>query len=146
MQETLITSQPCVPYTTHWHIYNEGEFYRTYRWHGDGVTFFTQNPAYSTGRPRDPDGMRGHAWGPERDDLDTQTCTAPLAHPVAWWWRRRWACALNAYGKRCDLRAPMFWLDRHKWREAHCSGRQCIVETCRPGMRETSLDSASCSR
>lgn len=112
----------------------------------DPMSLLLQNPNFSTGMPPDPPGMRGHAWGPERDDLDTQTCTAPLAHPVAWWWRRRWACALNAYGKRCDLRRPHGWLELYKWRETHCSGRQCIVETCRPGTRETSLDLASCSR
>jgi len=102
------------------------------------------NPHFSTGMPPDPPGMRGHAWGPERDDLSTQTCTAQLAHPVPWWWRRRWACALNAYGKRCTAPPPHGWLDFDKWRRIHITPRQCIVETCRPGMRETSLDFASC--
>ncbi len=103
------------------------------------------NPHYSTGMPVDPPGMRGHAWGPERDDIDAQTCKAHIEFPIAWWWRRRWACALNAYGKRCDVRAPSRWLELHKWRQTHITPNRCIVETCRPGTRETSLDSASCA-
>jgi len=141
MEPILITSEPCAPYETHWYSCGASGMYRAFVWHAYAYDY-TMVPMTPPPAPR---GMRGHSWGPERDDLSTQTCTARLPFVHAWWWRRRWACALNAYGKRCDVRPPCRWLELHKWRQTHITPNRCIVETCRPGTRETSLDSASCA-
>ncbi len=137
----LITSEPCAPYETHWYTacLSQGLF-QMYVWRNAH-----NHTTYPTTQPPVPPGMRGYGWCPERDDLESQTCTARLPFTLAWWWRRRWACALNAYGKRCDVRPPCRWLELHKWRQTHITPNRCIVETCRPGTRETSLDSASCA-
>jgi len=80
MEPILITSEPCAPYETHWYSCGASGMYRAFVWHAYAYDY-TMVPMTPPPAPR---GMRGHSWGPERDDLSTQTCTArlPFVHAL----------------------------------------------------------------
>lgn len=84
----VITRHPTLPYETHYKLLPNGNTMVWYQYLPNYLSFvqisFVQNPSFSTGRSKDPPGMRGHNYGPERDDLINNTCTDRLEFVVPW--------------------------------------------------------------
>ena len=66
--------------------------------------------------------------------------TAGAAEPGRAWpqaERRRWSCALNDYGWRCAPPVGRGWFEQGIRARELRGVRMCIVDTARPGMRQT---------
>lgn len=100
----IIITDAVLPYCTLWK-YQNGLYSCFHVWHKySEISTFLFCPSYSTGKPKDCVGKRGHSWGPDIDCLVTQTCIARMPFPIAWWWRPKWACAMNSFGKKCEIK------------------------------------------
>ena len=84
--------------------------------------------------------VRRHAmhWAARQTPSTSVTAESGHAWPHAE--RRRWSCALNDYGWRCATSVGRLWLARAAYVRERCSAQMCIVDTARPGMRQTGED------